>query len=73
MAAIMNGFKKCFLTTLLILFGIYIAGCATTQRFVKQGRQLASQGDWDRSVQLFQQAHEENPEDQEIKLLLSTV
>ena len=46
------------------------AGCAGPQKFIVQGRRYCAQGDWDRCVRFFQRAHQEAPEDQEIKLML---
>ena len=45
-------------------------GCATQENFTKQGRQYASMGNWDMSVQAFQKALEKNPKDKEIEILL---
>ncbi|HIC84937.1 MAG TPA: tetratricopeptide repeat protein, partial [Desulfobacterales bacterium] len=47
-----------------------LVGCAGPQKFVAQGERYCAQGQWDRCVRFFQKAHQEAPEDQEIKLLL---
>jgi general secretion pathway protein D len=50
-----------------------LGGCATMPEkssYLNQGKELGSQGDWDRSVQALQKAFHENPEDKEIRILL---
>lgn len=59
--------------TLMVLFFIFalihLCGCAGNKN-LRLGQEYASAGDWDNSIQAFQDALEENPNDQEIKLLL---
>ncbi len=64
---------KTYRTYGLLLLWVFIAttpfGCVNN-KLVNEGRQYAQQGDWDKSVQIFQKAYDENPGDQETKLLL---
>ncbi|MBW1911630.1 MAG: tetratricopeptide repeat protein, partial [Deltaproteobacteria bacterium] len=61
--------KITLMALLLIITGIYLSGCVNSKH-MRLGQQYAAAGDWDKSVQAFQKALEENPEDQEIRLLL---
>jgi general secretion pathway protein D len=58
-----------FLALLAVVAVIALTGC-TSSKNLRQGQQYASSGDWDNSIQSFQRALDEDPEDQEIKLLL---
>ncbi len=59
--------------TLMVLFFISaltcLFGCAGNKN-MRLGQEYALSGDWDSSIQAFQDALEDNPDDQEIKLLL---
>ena len=47
-------------------------GCATdTYKYLNQGHKYANAGEWDNSVRFFQKAHEEDPENTEINLMLA--
>jgi len=57
-----------FVCLLLVLM---LAGCATdTYRYLRQGHKYADAGDWDNSVRFFQKAHDEDPGNTEINLML---
>jgi len=60
--------------TLMVLFFISalicLFGCAGNKN-MRLGQEYSLSGDWDSSIQAFQDALEENPDDQEIKLLLA--
>jgi len=60
---------KALLVLLAAVAVIAFSGCTGNQN-LRIGQQYASSGDWDNSIQAFQKALDENPEDQEIKLLL---
>jgi general secretion pathway protein D len=66
--------KNRYLVALPVLIGMLVlGGCATvpeTSNFLNAGKELASIGDWDRSVQALQRALHENPEDKEARALL---
>ncbi|MBN1627421.1 MAG: tetratricopeptide repeat protein, partial [Deltaproteobacteria bacterium] len=59
--------------TLMVLFFVsalmHLCGCAGNQN-LRLGQEYASAGDWDSSIQAFQDALKDDPNDQEIKLLL---
>jgi general secretion pathway protein D len=59
--------------TLMVLFFIFalifLCGCAGNKN-MRLGQEYAMSGDWDGSIQAFQDALEEDPDDQETKLLL---
>jgi general secretion pathway protein D len=59
----------CLLVLLLVLM---VAGsCATdTDKYLLQGHKYANAGEWDNSVRFFQKAHDEDPENTEINLML---
>ena len=45
--------------------------CATdTSKYLRQGHKYAAAGEWDNSVRFFQKAHDEDPENTEINLML---
>jgi general secretion pathway protein D len=52
------------------MVGMVFAGCTGTRVSLREGKERAEAGDWDRSAQIFQKAYQENPGDPEIKLLL---
>jgi general secretion pathway protein D len=57
----------------LMLFAtlMLVAGCATdTYRYLKQGDKYAAAGEWDNSVRFYQKAHEQDPQNYEIRLRL---
>lgn len=57
----------------IIVFTIVLLsmhGCVYDDHLLKEGKQYAAQGEWDKSVQSFQEAHNQNPSDKEIRLLL---
>lgn len=56
---------------LWLIVSIFLAGCMGTHANLKEGKARAAAGDWDKSVQIFQKAYQENPDDPEIKLLLT--
>ena len=66
---ISNNTKIRLMILLMFLCCIYLCGCAGSRQ-VKLGQEYASEGDWDKSVQAFQEALVENPDDQEIQLML---
>jgi general secretion pathway protein D len=47
-----------------------MAGCTADTRYLREGHRYADTGDWDKAVTFFQKAHEENPADTEISLML---
>ena len=55
-----------FFTGLLLL----LAGCLGGGHYIKQGREAAVAGDWDKSVEIFQEACKANPDDIEAKMML---
>jgi general secretion pathway protein D len=61
--------EKALLVLLATVAVIAFSGC-TGNNNLRLGQQYASSGDWDNSIQAFQKAQDEDPEDQEIKLLL---
>lgn len=60
---------KAFIVLLPIITGICLSGCVNST-YMRLGQQYASSSDWDKSVQAFQEALTENPDDPEIQLLL---
>lgn len=64
-----NDYRKCCLILLWVFVATTLFGCVNN-KLLNEGKQYADQGDWDKSVQVFQKAYNENPGDQEIKLLL---
>lgn len=61
--------EKALLVLLAAVAVIALSGC-TGNKNLRLGQQYASSGDWDKSMQAFQKAQDEDPEDQEIRLLL---
>jgi general secretion pathway protein D len=55
-----------FLTGMLL----FIIGCLGGNQYIKQGRKTAAAGDWDKSVEIFQEACKANPDDMEAKMML---
>jgi tetratricopeptide (TPR) repeat protein len=55
-----------------LLLAMMLAGsCATDKyKYLRQGHKYAAGGEWDNSVRFFQKAHEEDPENTEINLML---
>ena len=47
-----------------------IAGCTPDTRFLREGHRYADAGDWDKAVNFFQKAQEDNPGNTEISLML---
>jgi len=60
--------KKIFMLLAVVL---WIVGCNGSSTYIKKGEQHVTAGDWDRSVQFFQKALAENPDDPGIKLKLT--
>ncbi len=54
----------------LLLALVVLAGCAGQRKFVSKGEKYCARGQWDKCVQFFQRAHQESPEDHQIKLML---
>ncbi len=63
--------KFCILFISLWIIAFCIVGCTAHVRYLSKGRQYAAAGDWDKSSRFFQMAHEEHPDDPEIKLMLA--
>jgi general secretion pathway protein D len=61
--------KRTLMVLLFIIPLVYQSGCAGNKN-LRLGQEYASAGDWDNSVQAFQDALEESPQDQEIQILL---
>ena len=55
-----------FLTCMLL----FTAGCLGSNQYIKQGRETAAAGDWDKSVEILQEACKANPDDIEARMLL---
>jgi general secretion pathway protein D len=70
MARVRGKYRRLILITLALFAGIGSGACVTSSKYVEQSKELAVSGDWDRSVQLLQKAHDRNPGDLEIKLML---
>lgn len=70
MARWVGKFRSFYAIALMMFAGFYLQACAGTSSYVQESRHLASSGDWDRSAQVLQKAHEEHPADLEINLLL---
>lgn len=68
------GWKHRYLIASAVCVGMLaLGGCATVPEktnLLNAGKELASMGDWDRSVQALQRAFHENPEDKEVRILL---
>ena len=48
-----------------------VGSCATdSYKYLRQGHKYAAAGEWDNSVRFFQKAHDEDPENTEIDLML---
>ena len=61
--------KTALISLFLSLVVISLPACSGKQN-IRLGQQYASAGDWDKSVQVYQEALDKDPDDQEIKLLL---
>lgn len=61
-----------FCRLLGLMFVLMVAGsCATdAYKYLRQGHKYAAAGEWDNSVRFFQKAHEEDPDNIEISLML---
>jgi general secretion pathway protein D len=61
-----------FCCLLGLLLALMVAGsCATdTYKYLREGHKYEAAGEWDKSVRFFQKAHEEEPENTEINLML---
>jgi general secretion pathway protein D len=70
MAFLFDKSRPRFLFFFLLVFCLSAAGCASGPRPVKKEMDYAATGDWDKSVQHYQKAYNENPNDPEIKLML---
>jgi len=55
-----------------LMLALMVAGsCATdTSKYLREGHKYADSGEWDNAVRFFQKAHEEEPENTEINLML---
>lgn len=62
--------NRAYILLLFIIIAMNPPGCATQNNYAKQGREYAASGNWDKSVQAFQQAYDKDPNDREIELLL---
>ncbi|MBN1106851.1 MAG: tetratricopeptide repeat protein, partial [Deltaproteobacteria bacterium] len=69
MKALQHNRAAVFIAHMLCLGTLVVSGCATNQ-FLTQGKEYAARGEWDKSVQAFQQAHHEDPADQEVRIHL---
>jgi len=55
----------------LLLAMMLVGSCATDKyKYLRQGHKYAAAGEWDNSVRFFQKAHDEDPENTEIDLML---
>ena len=55
----------------LLLAMMLVGSCATdSYKYLRQGHKYAAAGEWDNSVRFFQKAHDEDPENTEIDLML---
>jgi len=69
----MSGFQKFKENThgdVFIFALIYLCGCAGNKN-IRLGQEYALSGDWDSSIQAFQDALQDDPDNQEAKLLLA--
>ena len=62
-------YKKPILIFLATMF-LFITGCLGSNQYIKQGRDTAAAGDWDKSVEIFQEACKANPDDIEARMML---
>ncbi len=67
---VVGGLRKYILLALIMSAAIWLQACAPTSQYVDEGRALSSTGDWDKSVQVLQEAQKKNPSDPDVKLLL---
>jgi general secretion pathway protein D len=65
----LNNPIKTFMVLLFVIAITSIFGCAGNKN-LRLGQQYVASGDWDNSIQAFQKALADDPEDQEIKILL---
>lgn len=63
--------SRCWVLAFLTIFSFLIAGCANNPKRLGNGIDYASAGDWDKSVQFYQKAYQQHPDDPEIKLMLT--
>ena len=50
---------------------LFITGCLGSNKYIKQGRETAAAGNWDKSVEILQEACKANPDDIEARILLT--
>ncbi len=58
-----------WITPMLCLGMLTLAGCLGN-KYLIEGKEYAARGEWDKSVQAFQNAYQEDPHDKEVKLEL---
>lgn len=61
--------KRTLMVVLFIIASIHLSGCIGNKN-VRRGQEYAAAGDWDNSIQAFQDALLQDPQNQEAKLLL---
>jgi general secretion pathway protein D len=71
MARVRGKYRRFILIALVLFAGLGSGACVTSSKYVQESRKFASSGDWDRSVQVLQKAHDKNPADPEVKLMLA--
>jgi len=59
--------KLIFLTGMLL----FVVGCLGNNQYIKQGRETAAAGYWEKSVEILQKACEANPDDIEARIMLT--
>jgi general secretion pathway protein D len=69
MKRVPNNPKRTLMVLALIIAVISFSGCVSNKS-LRLGQEYASSGDWDNSIQALQRALDEDPQDQEIKVLL---
>ena len=62
--------KAVIMFACLVAMIIYIGGCSESFRYLDKGKEFASREEWDQSVLNYQKALSENPNNDEVKLLL---
>jgi general secretion pathway protein D len=68
---VVGGFRRYILLALIMSAGLWLQACATTSQDLEKGKALGYAGDWDKSVQVLQEAQKKNPSDPQVKLLLT--
>ncbi len=68
---VVGGFRRYIVLALIMSAGLWLQACATTSQDLEKGKALGYAGDWDKSVQVLQEAQKKNPSDPQIKLLLT--